>query len=100
MYIGAYGGHFDIIVIYLDKPKKSKDVDLVGRPIYGTDGRYYTVSTNDWEEWFGLDILRDAGIVDEAFRPYSTQVTKFIEMKLTACWDKDDIQGLNFHADS
>ncbi len=88
VWIGSYGGHFNIIVVFMKKPKKAgKDAynpgeycELINKDIIA--GKFDQESFN---EWFGTDIT--ATEID---------IMKVEQYEMTAVWDEyGQIVGLN-----
>lgn len=85
-WIGAYGGHFDIVVVFHTEPRKN-------------DRGYYDTHDNkdliagvfdraDFATWFRVDI-----------DPSDTEITRIEKYRLTAAWVDKKILGLNTKAD-
>lgn len=84
-WIGSYGGHFNVVVVFNKKPVKAKK---------GTwnEGEYETTENNvagtfdcdSFNEWFGTDI-----------KPNDTRITTIEQYEVTAIWDEyNQIVGL------
>ena len=91
-WIGSYGGHFDIVIVFNKKPQ-------IGPKEEWDDGTYSsyrnkkilagTFDCDSFNEWFGTDI-----------KPTETNCISVEEYELTACWDEyGRIIGLDPYAD-
>lgn len=94
VWIGAYGGHSDVIVVFCEKPEHPADWMFLRK-----EKILATISTGDWEKWFDLQPLIDAEILREDGRPFAVEVPRFIEMEITAAWDDFGIAGLDTEVD-
>lgn len=91
-WVGSYGGHFSIVVIFTKKPVKAKkgswneneyDVVTNQKIIAGVFDK------DSFNEWFGTNI-----------EPDDIYITSVEEYEITAMWDEyDKIIGLNPNAD-
>lgn len=91
-WIGSYGGHFDIIVVFNKKPTKGKKGQW-------NEGQYDSLTNKDiiagtfdcesFNEWFGTNIQPDA-----------TEIKEVEQYEVTAIWDEyNQIVGLITNAD-
>lgn len=95
VWIGGYGGHYDALVIFHTKPVPStKDSNY-------SKGIWYDCLDNEkniagciepdtFKELFGIDVSH----VIEAI-----EVTKLIEVRLTAVWDENRLVSFDFNLD-
>jgi hypothetical protein len=105
VWVGMYGGHYDIIVFFKRKPKKSKEdyklIDCI-------KGKYYDCYDNkdlivgdmslcDFEVLYpevDLSPYLDNG------RPKEIEITEVFQIKLEAVWDKyNTIEEYKMHID-
>lgn len=98
VWAGLYGGHYDVIVFFKEKPKMvegesyinpAENHDLIIGDMYLND--FYLVFPN-------ADISKYTQ--DENGRPKEIEIPEVFEMKLTSYFDKDgDLGNIRFEAD-
>lgn len=104
VWFGLYGGHYDVIVFFSEKPERIDDNTT--RSALHPNG-YFCLLANE-------DVLAGAmwlGVFEEMFpdfdlgpyttngRPRDIEVSEVFEMKLTAMWDGNKLKGMECHAD-
>lgn len=90
VWVGAYGGHYDVITIYRKKPRLIW-LAFEDERSYSDEHLIGTFSTDTWDRWFGgIEILVEKGILDpENYnRPFDTQVRKVAPLWITAPFDE------------
>lgn len=89
VFIGAYGGHYDAVVIFGEKPRPSADThNIIKREWYdcldNKESIIGCVELCEFERLFpGIDL---APILHRG-RPREIEVTDIMEARLTACFD-------------
>ncbi len=109
LWAGLYGGHYDMIVFYREKPTRSDEDDdrLVDTYAEHKAGNVFAdMATGTFEAWFPelYQQLIELRLVnpDNAGRPWDTEVrwTELFEVELTIPLDEDgEWEGLTVHDD-
>lgn len=90
-WVGCYGGHFDVVVVFSKKPKKAKEGEYNEGEYCRRLNKEIEVGVFDkWEfnQWFGTDI-----------QPDNTRLEKVELYHLTAVWWEGRILGLDTNYD-
>lgn len=102
VWAGIYGGHYDAIVFFKSKPKKSKeDYDLIDV----IDGKYYdmidNLSLTCGAMWYGdFEELYPDVDLKEYYDRRETEIVEVFQLKLEAAWDKyGELNTINLRAD-
>lgn len=102
VYVGAYGGHFDIIVLFKNKPRLVKDEfdQDAYCPNANRDKLLATIDSGFWAAWFDVEVLRRLGILNAELRPHETYVQRVKRIMIELPVDENgDLVGLNFDCD-
>jgi hypothetical protein len=91
-WIGSYGGHFDVVVVFNKKPAKGKRSEWDKGEISTLRNKDIVAGSFDkdqFNEWFGTDI-----------QPTDTEIRKVEPYMLTSLWDEyGQIIGLSTNYD-
>ena len=107
VWIGTYGGHYDIIVVALTCPRNKKC------PFFGDMGALkipdgsLSIDPSTWESWYGsLENLVELGVMrklESGIYPITTDLTKWVKAEITLpvynFQGKEHIFGLNIDSD-
>lgn len=91
VWIGAYGGHFDIVVVFQKRPIKLPDDTLESRFrfVAQSSDEPARIDREEFEAWFGVDI-----------EPTATEVDSVREYDLTGVFDRfGQLCGLDVRVD-
>ena len=105
VWLGAYGGHYDVIVIALSDPGDKKC------ETWGNDDNNYlhipdgslTTDPGTWEVWFGpVEELVELGIYmrreSGALTPLDTHVTKWVQAEISLPILQEEATAYGYHS--
>lgn len=88
VWIGSYGGHFNIVVVFTEKPKKCEEENCY-HSFQNKNILAGIFDASTFNDWFGTNIS-----------PTDTDIRSLEQYDLTACWDEfEQIVGLDTNAD-
>lgn len=94
VWIGAYGGHFDALIFFNKKPRKTAYTSIDNE----TCGGMYLC---DFQKLYPDCDISELLNPDNHNRPYEIEVSNFIKVKLQAVWEDGfakRIENFDFHA--
>lgn len=104
VWAGLYGGHYDVIVFFKEKPKPSTedkshlDIGVWYDPWDDTDNIVGAMCLQQFYEWFPMIDISEH--TQENGRPLSIEIEELIQMELTTMFDEwDTFPKVTFHED-
>lgn len=93
VWAGAYGGHYDAIIFFKNKPKITSYTTLDNKTV----GCMFLCDFQELYPKADISALLDP---ENNNRPFDIEVSNFIKIKLEGFWDEDGfLVDYNMHAD-